>query len=105
MGEPHLSHPGEVRWYNGHHPHPVQGPCPHTACPHNMLGTIAEGPDHEHYTLAVCAVDDPGGCNHECRAWTVEYPAANRRPWFTPARPKFALKPWLHVPGGKGEGG
>lgn len=105
MSEPHLDHPGDMHWYSGHNPHPVIGSCPHTACPHNMMGAIAEGPDFDHYTLNVCAVDGPDGCNHECRAWSVEYPAAPKPPWFTPERPKFKMKPWLYVPAGKPERG
>jgi hypothetical protein len=70
-----------------------------------MIGTIAEGPDFDHYTLVVCAVNGPGGCNHECRAWTVEHPPAAQRPWFTEDRPQFKVKPFLHVPAGAPERG
>jgi hypothetical protein len=96
VADAHLDHPGEISWWRDYGPAPVLGPCPHTECEHWSLGTIAYGPDFEHYELVTCDVRD--GCAGQCRAWTVEYPPAVSPPWFTPDRPKHAVKPFLHVP-------
>jgi hypothetical protein len=72
VAEAHLDHPGDVTWFKGHGPAPVLGPCPHRDCPHNLLGTVAWGPDYEHYTLITCDVG--GGCAGGCRAWQPEWP-------------------------------
>lgn len=71
MAEAHLDHPGEVRWFKGHGPAPVLGPCPHTDCPHESTAAVAYGPDHAHYVLD--AGVEPDGCDGTCRGWFGEW--------------------------------
>ena len=90
MAEAHVDHPGDVSWFAGKGPLPVIGPCPHTTCSHDQGGTIAWGPDHEHYTLNVCVVPErEGGCGGTCRGWAAEYPHGEG--------PKFRQGPFKHV--------
>jgi hypothetical protein len=88
MAEASLDHAGEVTWYPNERPLPVVGPCPHGDCEHRIGSVIAWGPDYEHYCLVRC--DDE--CAGTCRTWTVEYP-----PPFTPERPKYRERGYLHV--------
>jgi hypothetical protein len=79
MAEANLDHPGEITWFSGHGPAQVIGPCPHTACPHNMGANIAWGHDWQHYTLDRCDVAE--GCNGGCRAWHDER-SVPTSPWL-----------------------
>lgn len=72
MSEAHLDHPGDWRWFSGHGPRPVKGPCPHVDCGHSDVRAIAYGPDFDHYVLDECHTE--AGCNGRCRGWTAEYP-------------------------------
>jgi hypothetical protein len=78
-GKIHVDQPGEIRWFSGHGPRAVVGPCPHITCRHLAQGVIAWGPDYERYELIECT----GECARRCRAWTDGGPVATT--------------PWLHV--------
>lgn len=66
MAETFVETPGQVRFFAGHGPAPVLGPCPHD-CRHNAQSVIAWGPDERRYELMTCDVDD--GCAGRCRGW------------------------------------
>lgn len=68
MAEANLDHPGDITWFAGYGPAPVIGPCPHTACIHNLQSVIGWGPTYERYEIVRCDVPD-GGCGSGCRAW------------------------------------
>lgn len=68
MAEPHLDHPGEIRWSAGQIPHPVLGPCPHD-CRHLGGRVVADGPSLQRYELLQCGTLDGDGCRATCRAW------------------------------------
>lgn len=77
MADPHLDHPGEITWFPGRGPAEVLGRCPHAACPHNEIRSIAWGPDFEHYSLDQCDVPaEAGGCAGTCRSWASEVPTS-----------------------------
>lgn len=76
MAEPHLDHPGEISWFAGKGPLPVVGNCPHEQCQHCDAGTVAWGPDWDHYELVECL-----GCR--CRGWWAEW-LDNGRPRYRP---------------------
>ena len=89
MGEAHLDHPDQTRWFKGWGPALVVGECPHTSCPHESTAAIAYGPDFAHYVLDVCK--EPDGCAGNCRGWFGEWPAGHV-PRYRP------VEKWLHVP-------
>jgi len=74
MAEVHLDHPGEMSWWVGHGPAPILGDCPHTTCEHRDTGTIAHGPDYEHYELVLCTERGEGKCDRACRGWVAVNP-------------------------------
>jgi hypothetical protein len=85
VAEPHLDHPGEIRWFKGERALPVLGPCPHTDCKHLGQGVIAWGPTLDRYELVECgslnvppATDD---CGTTCRAW-VDGRGRVTTPWL-----------------------
>lgn len=78
-GKIHVDAPGVIRWFAGHHPLPIVGLCPHTACTHHAQGVVAWGPDYQRYELVECDVTD--GCAGRCRAWTDGGPTATT-PWL-----------------------
>jgi hypothetical protein len=97
VAEAHLDHPGEIRWFKGWGPAPVEGDCPHATCPHESTAAIAYGPDFAHYILDVC--EEPQGCAGACRGWFGEWPANGRygTPGYVPRRYQPPTR-WLHVP-------
>lgn len=56
--------PGGVKFFEGHGPAPVLGPCPHD-CEHRHQTVIAWGPDWERYELIEC----DQVCAGRCRGW------------------------------------
>lgn len=88
MAEVHLDHPGETRWFKGHGPALVLGPCPHADCPHEDTAAVAYGPDYAHYVLDACK--EPDGCDGTCRGWFGEWPAGHVPRYRPPSE-------WLHV--------
>lgn len=78
MADPHLDHPGEIRWFKGEGPAPVLGPCPHS-CKHLGQGVIAWGPTMDRYELVECGIRPSGlggdntDCAAQCRAWIDGY--------------------------------
>lgn len=61
-----LDVPGGVRFFHGHGPAPVLGPCPHD-CEHRHLSVIAWGPDWQRYELIQCDMV----CDGQCRGWKI----------------------------------
>lgn len=89
MGEAHLDTDGGVRWFKGHGPAPVVGPCPHDDCDHKWTSSvIAYGPDFAHYELLECRTTKGEGCG--CRGWYGEWPAGHTPRWRHP-------EAWLQV--------
>lgn len=77
MAEAHVDNPGEIRWFKGHGPARVLGPCPHARCRHLGTGVIAWGPSYERYELVACGSIRPADeaeddCAMHCRAWVDE---------------------------------
>lgn len=77
-----LDTPGGVKFFHGHGPAPVLGPCLHN-CPHRHRTVIAWGPDWERYELIQC----DQVCAGQCRGWKR----------VTSMQDRGTVERWLHV--------